>query len=130
LGVDDHGDDRVYSHATVRFKEKDFKMTTSTVPDPMETTASTGIAAAQEFRLSGVNEVSEVEPKVLGHDPRAVSRRFRFVAVDINPMHKATERPMVVREHDGTLREATKMERLQHFREYPESGIPEHYWDI
>lgn len=79
--------------------------------------------------LSGVIAEPEPEPTVLeAVNPRETSKRWRFLIADVSihgesksngKASSATEKPVLVRDQDGTLRTATRAERKMHTRLFP-----------
>ncbi|KAJ1911876.1 hypothetical protein IWQ60_009931 [Tieghemiomyces parasiticus] len=57
------------------------------------------------------NEKKKADKVVLSKNPLLTNRRWDFMFTDTNPTVPAPQRTIVVRETDGTLRQATKLER-------------------
>jgi hypothetical protein len=74
--------------------------------------------------LSGVVEVPEQPPRILeSTNPRETNKRWKFMVTDIGEIENESEREMRVREHDGTLRTATRLERKMQMQLYPLNPI-------
>jgi hypothetical protein len=69
--------------------------------------------------LSGVVQPPEDAPTVIERqNPRETNQRWKFIIADISKPAGA-ERAFYVRDNDGTLRTATRMEREIHLSLYP-----------
>jgi hypothetical protein len=61
-----------------------------------------------------------VAPKVIEQNPLTANRRFTYTITDINPNLPLNKREVLIREKDGTLREASRFERkLNMKRQWP-----------
>lgn len=87
--------------------------------------------------LSGVASQPEAPVQILEEsNPREMNSRWRFLIADISKSSKSEdERTILVRDHDGTLRTATRSERLAHLEQYPvdeneKASFKRHLWEI
>ena len=76
--------------------------------------------------LSGVLEPKEDPPVIMERqNPREQNRRWKFMIGDLSADVPVQERQVLVREHDGTLRTATRQEREMHLSLYPQESEQE-----
>lgn len=86
--------------------------------------------------LSGIISPPEKPVTVLeDKNPREVNSRWRFIIADIGKKQDTDHyRQILVRDHDGTLRTATRIERRAHLEQYPADSDAkrsrDHLWAI
>ena len=86
--------------------------------------------------LSGIVSPPEKPVTILEEkNPREVNSRWRFVIADIGTKQESDqERQIIVRDHDGTLRTASRAERRAHLEQYPADSnakrSQDHLWEI